>query len=59
MVLSSRKYDPDPNLDFLPIPDPGVKKEPDPESASLFIALLYCTDNTSVVTCTRDPNVRY
>jgi hypothetical protein len=46
--LSSRKYDPgcssripgcssripDPNADFLPIPDPGVKKAPDPGSGS-------------------------
>jgi hypothetical protein len=37
--LSSRKYDPgcssripDPNSYFLPIPDPGVKKAPDPGS---------------------------
>ncbi len=33
LFLSSRKYDPgmfflDPDLDFLPIPDPGVKKVP-------------------------------
>ena len=37
LFLSSRKYDPgcssripDPDPDFLPIPDPGVKKAPDP-----------------------------
>ncbi len=37
--LSSGKYDlgcssriPDPDADFLPIPDPGVKKAPDPGS---------------------------
>jgi hypothetical protein len=39
--LSSRKYDPgcssrisDPDADFLPIPDPEVKKAPDPGSGS-------------------------
>jgi hypothetical protein len=37
--LSSRKYDPGcsswiPDADFLPIPDPGVKKAPDPGSGS-------------------------
>jgi hypothetical protein len=36
LFLSSRKYDPgmfflDPDLDFLPIPDPGVKKAPIPD----------------------------
>ncbi len=42
-VLSSRKYDPgclfripDSNLDFLPIPNPGVKKTPDPGSGTLL-----------------------
>jgi hypothetical protein len=43
LFLSSRKYDPgcsfwiriqDPGPDFLPIPDPGVKKVPDPGSAT-------------------------
>ncbi len=43
MVLSSKKYDPgcssripDPDADFLPsrIPDPGVKKAPNPGSGS-------------------------
>jgi hypothetical protein len=40
--LSSKKYDPgcssripNPDADFLPIPDPGVKKAPDPRSATL------------------------
>jgi hypothetical protein len=37
--LSSRKYGPDcssrdPDPDFLPIPDPGVKKAPDPKPGS-------------------------
>jgi hypothetical protein len=39
--ISSRKYDPgcsyripDPDADFLPIPDPGVKKALDPGSGS-------------------------
>jgi hypothetical protein len=27
---------PDPELDFLPIPDPGVKKAPDPGSITLL-----------------------
>ncbi len=44
-LLSSKKYDPgcssripDPDADFLPsrIPDPGVKKAPDPGSATLL-----------------------
>jgi hypothetical protein len=41
LFLSSRKYDPgcssqipDPDADFLPIPDPEVKKAPDPGSGS-------------------------
>ncbi len=29
--------DPDPDLDFLPIPDPGVKKAPDPGSRYIFL----------------------
>ncbi len=29
--------DPGPDLDFLPIPDPGVKKAPDPRSETLFV----------------------
>jgi len=28
----------DPDLDFLPIPDPGVKKAPDPGSGSATLA---------------------
>jgi hypothetical protein len=34
MVSSSKKYDPDPDADFLPsrIPDSGVKKAPNPGS---------------------------
>jgi hypothetical protein len=34
-------YIPDPDLDVLPIPDPGVKKAPDPESvcATLLFSL--------------------
>ncbi len=46
---SSRKYDlgcssrtPDPDLDYLQIPDPGAKKPPDPRSATL---LIYICDN--------------
>jgi hypothetical protein len=40
MFLSARKYDsgvfiPDPYFAFLSIPDPGVKKAPDPGSATL------------------------
>jgi hypothetical protein len=37
LFLSSRKHDPgcDLDLDFLPIPDPGVKKAPDPGSGTL------------------------
>jgi hypothetical protein len=42
--LSSRKYDPgcssrilDPDPDFLPIPDTGVKKAPDPGSGSVTL----------------------
>jgi hypothetical protein len=30
---------PDPDLDFLPIPDSGVKKAPDPGSAKLVRTL--------------------
>ena len=49
--LSSRKYDlgcssriTDPDADFLPIPDPGVKKAPDPGSgsATLLFYNWYC-----------------
>ncbi len=53
--ISSRKYDPgyssriqipDPDHDFLPIPDPGVKKAPDPGfgSATLVTTIRYITD---------------
>jgi hypothetical protein len=35
LFLNSRKYDPDP--DFLPIPDPGVKKAPVLGSATLVL----------------------
>jgi hypothetical protein len=31
---------PDPDLDFLPIQDPGVKKAPDPGSATLFVSTV-------------------
>jgi hypothetical protein len=50
--LSSRKYDPgcssritDLDPDFYPsrIPDPGVKKAPDPRSATLFVRVYYKT----------------
>jgi hypothetical protein len=36
---------PGPDLDFLPIPDPGVKKAPDPEfgSATLGVCLRTCS----------------
>jgi hypothetical protein len=51
--LSSRKYDPgcssripDPDADFLPIPDPGVKKAPDPRSGSA--TLLACDNDVNV-----------
>jgi hypothetical protein len=42
--LSSRKYDPGcsfriPDPDFLPIPNPGVKKAPDPGSGSATLAI--------------------
>jgi hypothetical protein len=46
LFLSSRRYDSecssririsDPYLDFLPIPDPGVKKAQDPGFATLFV----------------------
>jgi hypothetical protein len=44
LFLSSRKYDSGcssririPDLEFLPNPDPGVKKEPDPGSGTLKI----------------------
>ncbi len=30
---------PDLDLDFLPISDPGVKKAPDPESATLLVTM--------------------
>jgi hypothetical protein len=52
--LSPRKYDPgcssriqDPDADFLPIPDPGVKKAPDPGSGSATLVMpllkrLFC-----------------
>jgi hypothetical protein len=53
--LSSKKYDlgcssriPDPDADFLPsrIPDPGVKKAPNPGSGS---ATLFCIYNNVMV----------
>ncbi len=47
--LSSRKYDPgcssripDPDADFQSIPDPGVKKAPDPGSGSATLIILWC-----------------
>ncbi len=47
LFLSSRNYDPgcssrilDPDLDFLSIPDPGVKKTPDPGSGSATLILI-------------------
>jgi hypothetical protein len=39
----SRLFIPDPDPDFLPIPDLGVKKAPDPGSATLKV--LYCNCN--------------
>jgi hypothetical protein len=48
-VLSSRKYDlgcssriPDPDADFLPIPDPGVKRAPDLGSGSATLVDWRC-----------------
>ncbi len=47
--LSSRKYDPgsripDPDADFLPIPDLGVKKAPDPGCGSATLILVSVSD---------------
>jgi hypothetical protein len=33
-------HDPDPDFDFLPIPDPLVKEAPDPGSATLYIVIF-------------------
>jgi hypothetical protein len=51
IFLSSRKYDSgcssrilDPDADFLPIPDPGVKKAPDPGSGSATLLNTYLCD---------------
>jgi hypothetical protein len=70
LFLSLRKYDPgcpsgpDPDLDFLPIPDSGVKKAPDPGSATLVVKMrlqilirilkfrkipYYCCDVTFII----------
>ncbi len=48
--LSSRKYDPGCSSriripDFLPIPDPGVKKAPDPGSGSATLDRTTLTDS--------------
>jgi hypothetical protein len=32
---------PDPDLDFLPIPDPGVKKAPDPDTQHCYVPVPY------------------
>ncbi len=37
MEIWSGMFIPDPDLDFLPIPDPGVKKAPDSGSATLLL----------------------
>jgi hypothetical protein len=42
---------PDPDLEFLPIPDPGVKKAPNPGSGSATLV----TDNQSITV----PNTWY
>ncbi len=41
---------PDPDLDFLPIPDPGVKKAPDPGYGSAtMIILQFFVDADSII----------
>ncbi len=67
IVLGSRKYDPgsspwiqipDPHLDFLPIPELGVKKAPDPGSATLrFSIVLAWTDQSLTVSLRADLHV--
>jgi hypothetical protein len=61
LFLSSKKYDPgcssripDPDADFLPsrIPDPGVKKSPNPGSGSATLNVA-CT----LILLTNDPSV--
>jgi hypothetical protein len=56
MILISRNYDPGLtsriifhlyHLDFLPIPDPGVKKAPDPGSGTLATAIIYVHINST------------
>jgi hypothetical protein len=42
-------YIPDSNLDFLHIPDPGVKKAPDPGSGSATLELTW-SNQCSIIT---------
>jgi hypothetical protein len=52
---------PDPNPDFLPIPDPGVKKTLDPgsRSATFFVVIKYLRDHLcfrlAILSCLLDP----
>jgi hypothetical protein len=41
MIWDSHSLIPDPDLDFLPIPDPGVKKALDPGSATLVPGCIF------------------
>ncbi len=41
--------DPVPDLDFLPIPDPGVKKAPDPGSATLHTNMTHDHNTTTKI----------
>jgi hypothetical protein len=48
--LSSRKYGiPDQDLVFLPVPDPGIKKAPDPESGTATLIKAF-RKNVGIVT---------
>ncbi len=77
LFLSSRIYDPgcsywipDPDLDFWPIPDPGVIKTPDPGSATLILTVVsnsmtcqsasfsQCCGSESGIRCLFDPWIR-
>jgi hypothetical protein len=60
LFRSSRKYDPgcspwiqipDPDLDFLPIPELGAKKAPDPGSATLPFSIVLAIGQTSHSQC--------
>jgi hypothetical protein len=50
---------PDPYLDIFPIPDPGVKKAPDPGSglAKLFFCLLFRVSFPPSTSSVGDPKV--